>query len=176
MEDNDRLIGAALTDGKNEVMLFSDAGKVIRFQEDLVRACGRTARGVRGIKLQADQIVVSLVIVKQQGAILTATTNGFGKRTEIDDYRTTGRSGQGVISIQVNDRNGKVVGALQVDEKDEVMLISDKGTLVRIPAAQISLVGRNTQGVRLINLHDNEHLVGLAGIAEVEVEESESNN
>lgn len=168
LDEGDKLIGVALTDGSHDVMLFTDAGKVIRFNESNVRAMGRTARGVRGVKLATEQQVISLVIAKAEGAILTATKNGYGKRTVVEDYRLTGRGGQGVISIQVTERNGSVVSALQVTETDEVMLISDKGTLVRIRAAEISLVGRNTQGVRLINLTNGEALVGIQRIEDVE--------
>ncbi len=162
---DDRLIGVDITHGEQEIMLFTDAGKVIRFDETEVRCMGRTARGVRGVKLQEGQRVISLVVASQQGAILTATEKGYGKRTAMDEYRTTGRGGQGVISIQVNERNGKVIGAIQVNPEDEVMLISNKGTLVRVPVAEISLVGRNTQGVRLINLMNEESLVGLERVA-----------
>ncbi|MHB1947449.1 MAG: DNA gyrase subunit A [Gammaproteobacteria bacterium] len=165
LTEDDRLIGVDLTHGTQEIMLFTDAGKVIRFAEDEVRSMGRTARGVRGVKLQDGQRVISLVVVSPQGDILTATENGYGKRTAIDEYRTTGRGGQGVISIQVTERNGKVVGAIQVNPIDEVMLISNKGTLVRVPVDEISLVGRNTQGVRLINLTNEESLVGIERIA-----------
>jgi DNA gyrase subunit A len=166
--DNDRLIGVELTDGKCDVMLFSDAGKVIRFNEDEVRPMGRTARGVRGIKLQDKQRVIALIIAKADGAILTVTENGYGKRTAIEDYRVTGRGGQGVISIQVTERNGKVVGATQVFDGEEIMLISDKGTLVRTRADEISVIGRNTQGVRLINLIESEKLSGVERIEELE--------
>lgn len=172
LTEDDRLIGVDLTHGNHEVMLFTDAGKVIRFAEDEVRAMGRTARGVRGVKLLDGQRVISLVAVSTQGAILTATENGYGKRTAIEEYRTTGRGGQGVISIQVTERNGKVVGATQVNSEDEVMLISNKGTLVRVPVNEISLVGRNTQGVRLINLTNDESLVGLERIATLQDEET----
>ncbi len=165
LPEDDRLIGVDITHGTEEVMLFTDAGKVIRFGEDEVRTMGRTARGVRGVKLQDDQRVISLVVVSPKGDVLTATENGYGKRTAIDEYRKTGRGGQGVISIQVNERNGKVIGAIQVNPEDEVMLISDRGTLVRVPVNEISLVGRNTQGVRLINLSEQESLVGLERIA-----------
>jgi DNA gyrase subunit A len=127
---------------------------------------GRTARGVRGVKLQEGQRVISLVVVMEnQGDILTATSHGYGKRTAIEEYRATGRGGQGVISIQVNERNGEVIGAIQVNTEDEVMLISDKGTLVRMPVSEISLIGRNTQGVRLIHLTNDELLVSLERIA-----------
>ncbi len=170
LAENDCLVGVAITDGQSQVMLFSDTGKVIRFEEAKVRVMGRNARGVRGMKLADKQTIVSLVVAKSGGAILTATENGYGKRTEMEDYRLTGRGGQGVISIQVSERNGKVISALQVFDTDEVMLISDQGTLVRTRANEISVVGRNTQGVRLINLNEGEHLVGVARVAETEAE------
>lgn len=172
LNEGDYLIGADITDGKHDVLLFSDAGKAVRFPEEKVRCMGRQASGVRGITLQDDQKVVSL-IVAQQGDILTATENGFGKRTQLDEYRLSGRGGQGVISIQINERNGKVVGAIQVNEEDEVMLISDQGTLVRVPAAEISCIGRNTQGVRLIQLGEGETLVSLERIANIKGEVTE---
>lgn len=167
LNDGDTLVQADLTDGKHDLMLFTDAGKVVRFPEDKVRCMGRTASGVRGVKLQAGQRVVSLVVVKD-GDILTATENGYGKRTALDEYRLSGRGGQGVISIHVNDRNGKVVGAIQVLGDDEVMLISNLGTLVRVPVSEISLIGRNTQGVRLIQLGEGESLVSLERIANIQ--------
>ncbi len=173
LTENDKLIGVDITNGEQEVMLFTDAGKVIRFAEEDVRGMGRTARGVRGVKLQENQRVISLVVVHPEGDILTATENGYGKRTAIDEYRATGRGGQGVISIQVSERNGKVIGAIQVTAKNEVMLISNKGTLVRVPVSEISLVGRNTQGVRLINLVNDEMLVGLEPIATLNGEEEQ---
>jgi DNA gyrase subunit A len=166
LAENDRLVGVSLSDGNHEVMLFTNSGKVIRFAEKSVRHMGRTARGVRGVKLQEGQRVISLVVVMEnQGDILTATSHGYGKRTAIEEYRATGRGGQGVISIQVNERNGEVIGAIQVNTEDEVMLISDKGTLVRMPVSEISLIGRNTQGVRLIHLTNDELLVSLERIA-----------
>ncbi|OGT30726.1 MAG: DNA gyrase subunit A [Gammaproteobacteria bacterium RIFCSPHIGHO2_12_FULL_35_23] len=170
--EDDQLVGVALTDGTRDIMLFTDTGKVIRFKEDNVRPMGRTARGVRGVKLQMDQRVIALIIAEVNGAILTTTENGYGKRTGIEEYRVTGRGGQGVISIQVSERNGKVVGAVQVLENDEVMLITSGGTLVRTYANQISLVGRNTQGVRLINLSESEKLIGLGRIEEIVAEEA----
>lgn len=166
LNEEDRLVGVALTDGSKDIMLFTDAGKAIRFDEGKVRAMGRTARGVRGVTLKDDQKVVSLIIASEQGDILTATENGYGKRTDIGEYRCTGRGGQGVISIIVNERNGRVVRAVQVNQSDEAMLISNSGTLVRIRISEISQVGRNAQGVRLINLGDNEKLVGLQRIEE----------
>lgn len=170
--DDDRLIGADITNGQQEVMLFTNAGKVIRFSEEEVRCMGRTARGVRGVKLQDGQRVMSLIVVGH-GDILTATEHGYGKRTTLEEYRVTGRGGQGVISIQVSERNGNVVGAIQVHHHDEVMLVTNKGTLVRVPADEISLVGRNTQGVRLINLNNDELLVGLERVATLNGENGE---
>ena len=168
LADNDELVGAQITDGSRDIMLFSDAGKVVRFNEDTVRSMGRNARGVRGIRLQDGQRVISLIVVSDKNCILTSTENGFGKRTPITDFPTKGRGGQGVISIQTTARNGLVVGAEQVGDKDEVMLISNGGTLVRLRADDISMVGRNTQGVTLINLAENEKLVGLQRIEELE--------
>jgi DNA gyrase subunit A len=146
-------------------MLFTYSGKAIRFSEEEVRAMGRTARGVRGVKLQKGDRAMSLIVVGAEGDILTATENGYGKRTAMDEYRQTGRGGQGVISIQVNERNGNVIGAIQVKTENEIMLISNKGTLVRMPVEEISTIGRNTQGVRLINLTNEEILVGLEKVA-----------
>jgi len=173
LAEGDRLIGVALTDGQQEIMLFTNAGKVIRFAEEEVRCMGRTARGVRGVKLQEGQRVISLIVATAKGDILTATEKGYGKRTPIDDHRLTGRGGQGVISIQVSERNGAVVGALQVNPEDEVMLITNKGTLVRTPVSEISLVGRGAQGVRLINVGNDELLVGIERIATLTGESKE---
>ncbi len=167
LDDDDRLVGVDITDGSKGIMLFTDAGKVIRFDENLVRAMGRTARGVRGIRLGKDQSVISLVVAKPHGTILTATENGYGKRTDVEEYRVSGRGGQGVISIQVTERNGKVVRALQVSDSDEAMLITDKGTLVRFKVGELSIIGRNTQGVRLINVSSGEHVVGMQRIDEI---------
>lgn len=172
LNKDDYLVQADITDGNHDILLFTNAGKVVRFPESKVRCMGRQAVGVRGVKLQPDQKVVSL-IVSRNGDILTATENGYGKRTSIDEYRLSGRGGQGVISIQVNERNGKVVGAIQVNEEDEVMLISNKGTLVRVPVAEISIFGRNTQGVRLIQLGEEEGLVSLERIAYIKGEDKE---
>lgn len=161
LDENDYLIGVALTDGKRDIMLFSDSGKAVRFKEDQVRAVGRTARGVRGMNLKAGQKIVSLIVIKEGGAILTATENGYGKRTEIAEHTLINRGGQGVIAICVSDRNGKVVGAIQVHAGDEIMLINDQGNLVRTRVDEVSIIGRNTQGVRLINLAEGEKLVGV---------------
>lgn len=172
--EGDHLIGVQITDGAREVMLFSDAGKAVRFKEADVRAMGRVARGVRGIRLQEGQKVVSLIVINNpEGAILTATQNGYGKRTHVNEYRLVNRGAQGVVSIQTSDRNGEVVRAVMVDETDEVLLITSGGVMVRTRAAEISLIGRNTQGVRLINLDDGEHLCGLQRVDELPEEDEE---
>ena len=188
LNDGDELIGVAITHGDDDIMLFSDAGKVVRFNEKLrdsetgavkldpetgeellaLRPMGRTATGVRGIKMPDGQKVVSLIVPRGDGAVLTATENGYGKRTPLEDYPTKSRATQGVVSIKVSDRNGKVVGAVQVDENDEIMLISNAGTLVRTRVSEVSTVGRNTQGVRLIRTGENEQLVALQRIEEIE--------
>jgi DNA gyrase subunit A len=163
----DDLIDVAITNGENEVLLVANNGKAIKFNEKDVRATGRTASGVRGIRLKKDFRVIALCIVND-GLLLTATENGYGKRTKINQFSTQKRGGQGVIAIKTSDRNGLTVGALQVDEGDEIMLISSNGTLVRTPVVGISIVGRNTQGVTLIRLIDDQKLVGLAGIEAIE--------
>jgi DNA gyrase subunit A len=170
--DEDYLVQADITNGEQELLIFSDDGKCVRFNEKVVRCMGKTAAGVRAMRLKEGQKVVSL-IVSREGDILTATENGYGKRTLLEAYRLTSRGGQGVISIQVSERNGKVVGALQVMAEDEIMLISNKGTLVRVPVAEISVVGRGAQGVRLINLGEGESLVSLERIATMKGEDKE---
>ena len=165
--DGNKLIGVELTDGKHDIMLFSDAGKVVRFPESHVRSMGRTAKGVRGIRLNKSQKAISLIIIEgKQFSILTATKNGYGKRTKIVDFPQKSRGGVGVISIQVTKRNGPVVSAVAVENDDEIMLISDQGTLIRTPVKDISIFGRNTQGVRLVNLSELEQLVGIERIIE----------
>ena len=201
LRDEDELIGVDITDGNNEIMLFSSQGRVVRFSESAVRAMGRLATGVRGIKLaltndlnddeSAVEIedvsddnteetldlnidkVVSLVIPKNDGEILTATQNGYGKRTKLEEYPTKSRNTKGVISIKVSERNGKVVAATQVVDTDQIMLITDAGTLVRTRVSEVSIVGRNTQGVRLIRTSENEHVVSLERICDVDDEEAE---
>ncbi len=172
LRDADRLVDVAITDGERDVMLFTDAGKAIRFKESDVRTMGRTACGVRGIRLQSGQEVIALIIV-DEGYVLTATENGYGKRTAVEDYPMHGRGGQGVISIQTTSRNGAVVGARLVTENDEIMLISNAGTLVRTRVEGVSCMGRNTQGVKLITVGEDEQLVGLERIVEAEEEASE---
>ncbi|SFV86484.1 DNA gyrase subunit A [hydrothermal vent metagenome] len=172
LRDGDKLVGVDITSGEQDIMLFSANGKSIRFKESDVRAVGRTAIGVRGMKLKDDEIV-SAIITNGENSILTATEKGFGKRTALDEYRSQARGGSGVISIKTSDRNGKVVGAIQVTDEDEMMLISNKATLVRARAADVSIIGRNTQGVTLIKIAKGEKLVSLAKIAETEDEEND---
>lgn len=167
LNDGDELIGVDLTDGTCEIMLFSNAGKVVRFSEDQVRPMGRTATGVRGIRIADTERVVSLIIPNADGDILTATQNGYGKCTAVSEYPAKNRATKGVVSIKVSERNGQVVGAVQVSQTDEMMLISDRGTLVRTRVSEVSRVGRNTQGVTLIRTVDGEHVVGLQRIDEV---------
>ena len=155
---DDYLIDVALTDGERDIMLLSSNGRAMRFAESAVRTMGRTAAGVRGIRMEEDQSVIGLIVVKD-GFVLTATEHGYGKRTPVEDYPVKGRAGMGVIDIKTSERNGKVVGATLVNDEDEVMLISNGGTLVRISVAEISSLGRNTQGVRLIRLDKDERLV-----------------
>ena len=167
LKEEDQLVGVNITDGKHKVILLSHKGKAIRFDEEEVRPMGRTAGGVRGIKLADGDWVISLISTdSDQGYVLTGTEHGYGKRSLIEDYPLQGRGGQGVISIQTTERNGNVVSALRVVDEDEMMLITDLGTLVRTKVSEVSCMGRNTQGVRLINLSEGEQLVGIARIEE----------
>ena len=171
MNDDDTLIGVDLTHGNDEVMLFSAEGKVVRFAEDQVRPMGRTATGVGGIKLSEQDKVVSLIVPKGDGEILTVTANGYGKRTASAEYPTKSRATQGVISIKVSERNGLVVGAVQVEENDQIMIITNAGTLVRTRVKEVSVVGRNTQGVTLIRTSEEEQVVGLQRILDADDDE-----
>jgi DNA gyrase subunit A len=171
LEPGEKLVGVAITDGTRDVMLFSSEGKAIRFSEDDVRAMGRNAAGVRGIRLPEGEQVISLIIPDTNGLILTASENGYGKLTPAEEFPVHGRGGQGVIAIQTTERNGKLVAAAQVATTDELMLMSSSGTLVRTRASEISVLGRNTQGVRLIRLDDG---VRLIGVEPVEAENGES--
>jgi DNA gyrase subunit A len=169
LEDGDYLIGVALTDGKQDVMLFSDAGKAVRFAEDEVRAMGRGATGVRGMKLQAGQRVISLLTAADESqSVLTATENGFGKRTPLSEYTRHGRGTQGIIAIECSERNGKLIAAQLVNAEDGIMLITTGGVLIRTRVSEVREQGRSTQGVRLINLDDGERLAGLEKIVEPE--------
>ena len=167
---DDKLVDAAITDGDAEILLVASSGKSIRFHEADVRPMGRGAAGVRGIKLPPGHKVIALSIVRD-GLVLTATENGYGKRTEVADFPVQGRGGQGVIAIQTTERNGRTVGAVLVAEDDEIMLISSNGTLVRTTVDEISIQGRNTQGVRLIRVESGQRLVGLARIESIGDEE-----
>lgn len=160
--DDDELVGTAITDGEQDIMLFSNIGKAIRFDENDVRVMGRQARGVRGMKLKDEMSIISMQVARKDTLILTATEHGYGKCTPVDDYSTINRGGQGVISIKTSDRNGNVVSSVAVTPEQEVVLITNKGTLVRTRVSEISVVGRNTQGVKLINVGKGEVVVGLA--------------
>ncbi|GIU54236.1 MULTISPECIES: DNA gyrase subunit A [Shewanella] len=193
LKDDDQLIGVDITNGSDDIMLFSNEGKVVRFNEKVrdsetgevkkdpetgedliaIRPMGRTATGVRGIKLEDGQKVVSMIIPKEEGSILTVTENGYGKRTDLSEYPAKSRGTKGVVSIKVSERNGAVVGAVQVTESEEIMLISNKGTLVRTPSSGVSLIGRNTQGVTIIRTAEDEKVVGLQRLDEIEVTEEE---
>ncbi|HAN68052.1 MAG TPA: DNA gyrase subunit A, partial [Halieaceae bacterium] len=173
LDEGDVLVGTALTDGSCDVMLFSSGGKTVRFREDDVRAMGRTARGVRGIRLGEGQRLISLIVPQAGGRILTVTENGYGKRTEAGEFPTKGRGNKGVIAMSTSERNGALVGATQVFEGDELMLISNQGTLVRTRADEVSLLGRNTQGVRVIRTRADEHLVSVERVAEPELDAAE---
>jgi len=161
LDEGDGLVDVQLTDGTRDVMLFASNGKAVRFAEDAVRSMGRTAHGVRGIRLAADAQVQSLIVVDGEGDILTASENGFGKRTQVEAYPRKGRGTQGVIALAASARNGALVGAIQLSDQHEILLISDKGTLVRTRASEVSQVGRNTQGVTLMRVGDGEKLIAL---------------
>jgi DNA gyrase subunit A len=164
LDQGDRLVGVDITDGSKQIILCSSGGKAIRFGEDDVRPMGRTAGGVRGIRLPENEEVISLIVSDEQGMVLVASEHGYGKRTPVEDFPTHGRGGQGVIALQISERNGRVVGALLVKPDDEIMLISSSGTLVRTPVSDVSIQGRNTQGVRLIRLDEGDRLVGMERI------------
>lgn len=174
LEDGNTLVGASVTSGDSDVMLFSSGGRAIRFQEKNVRAMGRGARGVRGIKLRDAERVIALIVPEADGTLLLASENGYGKRTPVDQFSVIGRGGQGVICMKLSDRNGALVGAAEVKDEDEVILISDQGTLVRTRVQEVSSQGRNTQGVKLINLSEDEALVGLASFNEPTLDNGEA--
>jgi DNA gyrase subunit A len=167
-QEGEELVNVALTQGHEDVMLVATNGKVVRFRQSAVRVMGRTARGVRGMKLPEGEKVIALIVPEENGQLLTASEHGYGKRTDVDDFPTKGRGTQGVIGMVVNERNGSLIGAAQVFGGGDLMLISDQGTLVRTRVDEISHLGRNTQGVTLIRLAESEHLVGLARVAEIE--------
>jgi len=175
LDEGDFLIGAALTDGKHDVMLFSDGGKAVRFDENDVRPMGRNARGVRGMMLDEGQHVIAMLVAQdEEQSVLTATENGYGKRTSIAEYTRHGRGTKGMIAIQQSERNGKVVAATLVHAKDEIMLISDRGVLIRTRVAEIREMGRATQGVTLIGLDEGSKLSGVQRIAENDAQNSDA--
>ena len=171
LDEGDVLIGTEITDGSNDVMLLTSGGKAARFAEGDVRAMGRTARGVRGVRMDEDQQVIAMIIPKSGGRVLTVSENGYGKRTDVEDFPCKGRGNRGVIAMTMSDRNGALVGAVQVFDGDDLMLITDQGTLVRTRTDEISLLSRNTQGVKVIRLRDDEHLVGVQRVAEQDVDD-----
>jgi len=166
LSEGDELVGTTVTDGSKFVMLVSNAGKAAHFSETEVRSMGRSAKGVRGIKLDKDQFVISLIIPEEEASIFTVSENGYGKRSKSIDFRKTRRGAKGVIAMQISDRNGQLIGAAQVIDDDEVMLISDKGMLVRTRVSEVNVIGRNTQGVTVIRLKDSEKLISIAPISE----------
>ena len=161
LDEGDALVNVELTDGNSDILLFASNGKTVRFDENTVRSMGRTATGVRGMKLAPASVVVSMIVVQGEGDILTATERGYGKRTQLDEFPKKGRGTQGVIGIQCSERNGALVAAVQVTEAHELMLISNQGTLVRTRVAEVSQLSRNTQGVTLIRLPAEESLVSV---------------
>jgi DNA gyrase subunit A len=174
LDDGDYLVGAAITDGTHDVMLFSDHGKAVRFEESDVRPMGRGAHGVRGMRLAEGQRVISMLVAESETqSVLTATENGYGKRTPISEYTRHGRGTQGMIAIQTTARNGRVVAATLADEQDEIMLITTGGVMIRTPVKGIREMGRATQGVTLINTAEGEKLVGLQRVVEPDVVEGE---
>ncbi|WP_022959739.1 DNA gyrase subunit A [Spongiibacter tropicus] len=166
LDEGDVLIGTAITDGGNDVMLLTSGGKAARFAEGDVRAMGRTARGVRGVRMDDDQQVISMIIPQENGRVLTVSENGYGKRTDVEEYPCKGRGNRGVIAMTMSERNGALIGAVQVFDGDDLMLITDQGTLVRTRTDEISLLSRNTQGVKVIRLREDERLVGVQRVAE----------
>lgn len=165
--EDDVLIGAAVTDGRHDVMLFSDDGKAVRFAEDEVRSMGRAATGVRGMRLEFGQKLIAMLVAGDDDVtVLTATENGYGKRTPITDYTRHGRGTKGMISIQTSERNGKVVAALLVKDEDEIILLTSEGKLVRTRVSEIRVMSRNTQGVTLISMASDVRLVGLERVTE----------
>ncbi|OGQ28243.1 MAG: DNA gyrase subunit A [Deltaproteobacteria bacterium RIFCSPLOWO2_02_FULL_50_16] len=168
IDDDDLLIGVSLTDGQRDIFIGTREGQAIRFNESQVRSMGRSATGVRGIGLAKNDSVIGFEALHEGNSILTVTENGFGKRTDVEEYRQQGRGGSGVITIKTTDRNGFVIGVNQVNDADDVMIITNRGKIIRMKVNQISIIGRNTQGVRLISLESGEKVVGLAKLAEKE--------
>ena len=170
LDEGDKLITVALTDGKQDVLLASKNGKSIRFREEDARPMGRVTRGVRGMTLEDDDVVIGMEIVNDLtgSTLFTVTENGFGKRTELTEYRRQSRGGKGVITIKTTERNGCVVDIKQVTDENDLMLITDQGKIIRMPVAGFSVIGRNTQGVRLMVTEESERIVAVARLAEKE--------
>jgi DNA gyrase subunit A len=168
LNDDDSLIATEITTGEDDVFLPTKQGMSIRFHESDVRPMGRTAVGVRGIALEEGDEVVGMEILRPRGTMLTVTENGFGKRSAVEEYRIQSRGGKGVITLKVTGKTGAVLGVAQVSEEDDVMLVTDGGKIIRMPVAEIRISGRNTQGVRLIGMEENEHVASLARLAEKE--------
>jgi len=173
LDEGDELVNALLTDGNKELMIATHNGMAARFHESDARPIGRTAKGVRGIMLKGDDYVVGAIIAEPDKTILTITENGYGKRTAIDQYRLIRRGGVGVINIQCSERNGKVVSVKTVNEDDDVMFISQNGIIIRTNASGISIISRNTQGVRLMKLREDDRIVAAARIVKEEEDQAE---
>jgi DNA gyrase subunit A len=168
LNEGDRLIATAITTGQDEVSLSTRQGMAIRFHEEDVRSMGRAAVGVRGIDIEEGDAVVGMEILKAQGTLLSVTEHGYGKRTAVEEYRSQSRGGKGVITLKVTEKTGRVVGVSQVVETDEVMLVTDGGKIIRLGMGDLRVIGRNTQGVRLIGLAEKERVVSIARLAEKE--------
>ena len=171
--EDDQLIAAVITEGKDEIMIATKNGQAVRFQEEKVRAMGRNSQGVRGVSLQDDDVVVGMVVVKDEDILLTICANGYGKRTPVSDYRLTNRGGKGVINIKTTERNGPVVSLMRVMEDNDVVIITQNGILIRQPIVDVSIIGRNTQGVRLINLDEGDRVIDVARVEKEDDEEIE---
>jgi DNA gyrase subunit A len=174
VEEGDAVIAVNISDGKGEIFIGTRDGMSIRFNEDDVRSMGRTAYGVRGISLRDDDEVVAMAVLSPGGTILSVTEQGYGKRTELDEYRVQSRGGIGIINIQTSDRNGKVIGVIQVSDDDELMLITQQGKILRMASKDIRTIGRSTQGVRLIDIEGDDRAVSIARLAERDDEEPDT--
>ena len=168
LDEGDKLIETRFTDGKRDIFLASQNGKSIRFKEQEVRPTGRPTRGVKGMDLEEDDILIGMEVIDEGAEILTVTEKGFGKRTPASEYRLQGRGGKGIITIKTTERNGKVVGIRQVTPEEDLMIITNQGTIIRIRVKGISIIGRNTQGVKLIGLTDEERVGSIARVVEKE--------
>ena len=171
IDEGDELVSAGITDGNKDILLAMKDGNSIRFKEEDVRPTGRGARGVTGVSLEENDEVVGMEVLSEGATILTVTENGYGKRTELDEYRCQGRGGKGIITIKTSDRNGKVVGVMQVHDSDDVMMITSDGKVIRTEVKALRVIGRNTQGVRLIDMENDAKVVSIARIVEVETED-----